>query len=223
MRFLSTVKSKYASASSFKKPVTASFENETFELTDKLKEALKKHKMLDQVIELEDGEAKLTPSAAKELERVHTLKSDNTTQENFEEVETVLKEETEAVIKKVAGKKAKEFDVNVKLHVKDRYVIYDGATAVVEVSYKDDVKKFDSVHTRGEQNYKNETIDEWPLTYFWLMDEDSPLYDEAFSEGWEENEISRNLVEMLSYDERLDELRENAEKAVKDLMARNDD
>jgi len=221
MAFFSSVKTKYAAK---KTKVAASYANETFELTEELKAELKKLDLLGDIVELPDGEAKLTAKAAKELDRSYKIfTSGEHATENFNAVETILKEEAEKAIKKVAGDKAKDFKVDVNLHVEDRYVVYDGAAAVVEVSYQDDSKDIDSVYYKGVDETVGDTITSWPEWAFWLMDDESPLKSDTFVSAWRENEIASALHELLSYDEQIKDLHENVAKAAKDLLAANAD
>lgn len=218
--FLFTLKRKYAGK---KTKVAASFATETFELTDALKEQLKKHELIGDIVELPDGEAKLTPKAAKELDRSYKIfTSGEHATENLNAVETILKEESEKAIKKAAGAKAKDFKVKVDSHIEDRYVAYDGGSAVVQISYKDDSKDIDSVYTKMD-NVMGDAITSWPEWAFWLMDDASPLKSDTFISAWKENEIASNLHELLSYDEQIKDLHEKVEEAVKDLLAAYED
>jgi len=194
-----------------------SFDDE-FELTPELRQNLEKLKLMGDIELLEEGNARLKPKAAAKLSKTYELfTSEKYADERFEEVETGIKSIVQQAIKEEAKGKAKDIELRLIWHIQDKYVVGQGASIVGRIEYDGETEDFDTLYYSGEHEH-GDAITSWPEWAFWLLDHDSPLQSDIFTESYEKDQISQGLSELLSYREQNDEIKENAKKAVKKLL-----
>lgn len=161
---------------------------------------------------------KLKDKTQKELQRTHTLfTSGETAEKSFSEAEEGLKEFILEKAKELFPEE--KFEVETSHGFKDSYTGYDAAAIYATVKLGDEKVELepDSLYMRDDGYITSGAAESWNWAY-WLMYDNSPFVDSAFTEAYVEDDMARGLSEMVSY---LDEsgFKFDLEKTLKKMVA----
>lgn len=195
---------------------------DSFELTPKLKEQLEKFGYLNDIeAEAEGTQAKLKPEVVKDLKETYNLfTSEKHADEYIDSAKKAANYYTEKIIKEVAGKEAKDFEVSIAFEYKTKYLVYEGGALYITLKYKDSEETLEpsSLYYAGAQEAMYDSFSSYNWL-FWLASENSPFGDDDFRGAYEYDETGQALQHFAQTLNESD-YKWELEKTVKKLLSR---
>lgn len=167
-----------------------------FEKDEKVESFLKKHNLEKMVEKVSDSESKLIDSEFEDLKGTKEA-FDSSSSNRMEEAEKSLKIIVEEKLKKM---NRTDLSVEVRHEMGTRYTGDDNAAMYVDLSNEEETHTLEtsalwySGMNDAPSNALNESSDSWVV---WLMDEESPFYDESFVESYKEDWASIALEQFV--------------------------